>query len=518
MALRDLKDASGHRPYKCEEARLRSSTLNPIEEGASAMAHSKHDIESEADKFDDPLSWYEAKKAAAEGKAAPKSGGVTEEDLWREYERKRGLRALIAEWVWVSTLGRYMNRSDPTVVLKKDQFNDKYRWLSGGHLLTNFLHARRKDTILKPDKVVYRPNQAEFPDGGREWNLWRPSEIKAAAGDTSMWDGHLAYLWPDLEQRRLVLDWMAAVLQRLEVKPMHALLMLGPIPGTGKSWLAAALAKLIGDGNWTALTQEILARGFTGWAMRTKLAVVEELRLLGKTELVGSLHPWITQREIMVDEKNLPGFMIDQVIAFVMMSNRLDAIKLDMGDRRYLVVKTEAVPHPDGDAYYVPLYGMLEDKEKLGAVLHQLMTRDLKGYNICGRAPETVAKGEMKRATVSDLALWMAENGGEEPYSYQAVTMKEIEDALPKRIRVGTRLMKEAMEDRGYWRFPEQIHPGGRAGKKRRVWLGPGVARGLTTGEVQQLYKKEREERAKAEMEEVLNTKGEDVKPPKGRE
>ena len=40
MALRDLKDASGHRPYKCEEARLRSSTLNPIEEGASAMAHS----------------------------------------------------------------------------------------------------------------------------------------------------------------------------------------------------------------------------------------------------------------------------------------------------------------------------------------------------------------------------------------------------------------------------------------------------------------------------------------------
>jgi hypothetical protein len=39
------------------------------------------------------------------------------------------------------------------------------------------------------------------------------------------------------------------------------------------------------------------------------------------------------------------------------------------------------------------------------------------------------------------------------------------------------------------------------------VWLGPGVARTLTTGEALKLYAEER-------FEEVLNTKFDDVKPP----
>jgi hypothetical protein len=383
-----------------------------------------------------------------------------------------------------------MNRADPTVVLKKDQFNDKFRFLSGGYSLTNFLHARRTKTILKPDKVVYRPNQAEFVDRGREWNLWRPSEIKAAPGDTKLWDEHVAYLFPDQKQRDHLLDWLAGVLQRLGVKPLHALLLIGAAQGTGKSWVLRVLAKLIGDENWRPLTQEILASGFTGWAMRTKLVTVEELRTLGRAELANKLHPWITQQEMSVNEKNLPSFILDQVIAFAFMSNRIDAIRVDMSDRRYLVLKTEAVPKPD--AYYTRLYGLLEDRVALGAVLHQLMGRDLKGYNICGPAPETVAKGEMKKATASDLVKWMAENSGEPPYSYQVVMMREIEEAVPRHVRAGPGYIIEAMEQLGYYAFPHQIRPGGRKGKKRRVWLHPSVGRGLMTGEVRQMYMKER--------------------------
>jgi hypothetical protein len=59
------------------------------------MARTKQDIQSEADKFDDPISWFR-ELAAAEGKAAPRVGD-TEEEKWREYDRKIGLRTLIAE-------------------------------------------------------------------------------------------------------------------------------------------------------------------------------------------------------------------------------------------------------------------------------------------------------------------------------------------------------------------------------------------------------------------------------------
>jgi hypothetical protein len=195
-----------------------------------------------------------------------------------------------------------------------------------------------------------------------------------------------------------------------------------------------------------------------------------------------------------VNEKNLPSFTLDQVIAFAFMSNRLDAIKLDNSDRRYLVLKTEAVPHPDDKAYYVPLYDLLDNKAALGAILYQLMSRNLNSYNICGRAPETAAKDELKKATASDLVRWMAENSDETPYCYQAVTLKEMLDELPPYIRATPGLVIEAMEQSGYYSFPKQIRPGGAKAKKLRVWLHHGVEnqRGLGPAQVQRLYMEER--------------------------
>ena len=108
---------------------------------------------------------------------------------------------VMKQWVWVSTLDRFIDRTDSTIVLKKDAFNDKYRYLSPKGPLSNFLHSRREHTILKPDRVVYRPGEGEFLRGGRDWNLWRPSEIVAAEGDTSVWDKHLEYLLPDAGSR-----------------------------------------------------------------------------------------------------------------------------------------------------------------------------------------------------------------------------------------------------------------------------------------------------------------------------
>ena len=158
------------------------------------------------------------------------------------------------------------------------------------------------------------------------------------------------------------------------------------------------------------------------------------------------------------------------------------------------MLKTEAKPQLD--AYYTALYALLDDKVALGAILAQLMTRDLGSYDIRGRAPETAAKDELKRMTALDLARWIAENSDETPYSYQAVTLKEIADAMPHHIRCSTGYMIEAMEQSGYYAFPQQIRPGGRAAKKLRVWLHPGVEnqRELDPAQVQQLYVDERPE------------------------
>src|ERR1700737_4251161 len=124
---------------------------------------------------------------------------------------------------------------------------------------------------------------------------------------------------PARADRDVISIWLAAGLQHQDVKPMHALLLVGRIQGTGKSFIVRVLAKLLGDANCQPLTQDILANGFTGWATRTKLVTVEELRAVAKTELTKKLHPWITQPDMTGNEKNLPTFRIEQSIAFAFM-------------------------------------------------------------------------------------------------------------------------------------------------------------------------------------------------------
>jgi hypothetical protein len=414
---------------------------------------------------------------------------------------------VIDGWLWVGTLERFFNRADPKIIYKKDAFNDKFAYLTKGPF-AKALFTMRKGTILKPDRVVYKPKQAEFLKNGSEWNQWRPSPIVAAEGDTKLWDNHLAYLFPDKADRDHVLNWLAGVIQFQEVKPMHALLLIGRIQGTGKSFIFNVLAELLGRSNWQPLTQDILANGFTGWATRTKLVTVEELRAVSKTEISKKVHPWITQVDMTVNEKNLPTFVIDQVIAFGFMSNQPDAIEIDNSDRRYLVVETKAQVHPDGQAYYHRLYGtptrgkgnqggVLQDPAALGAILYALENRDLKGYSITDRAPDTAAKIAMKAASANDIAQWMTSHSGEAPFNYQVVTLDEIVLSLPSFMkgRVSMKTLREAMEYHKAFNWPVQIRPNATRGGKISVWLqgeAAEQARGGLVPDVLSIYRAER--------------------------
>jgi hypothetical protein len=382
----------------------------------------------------------------------------------------------IAEaYVWVSTLKRFFLRSDPTIVHDKESFNDKFEYVRGPRnpRVADMLFSRHDNTIRKVDRIVYEPGSPEFVGG--KWNLWRPTDIKANAGDTTLWNDHLKFLFPDDRERALLLNWLAGVLQQPNVKPMHALLLIGRLPGTGKTFIADVLGKLVGEVNRQVLTQDVLATTFTGWATRTKLVVVEELRAVDKREVTKKLHPWITSPKIIVNEKNIPTFMLDQVVAFFLMSNKPDPIQPDMHDRRYLTLETKARPHPGGIAYYSRLYALLKDPEALGAILVELLERKLPdSYSIVGPAPDTEAKRAMTAASAEGVAQWMLEHQDEPPCSYRVVTVNEIFQWLPRHLQTARTLanVKEALtEFFNAEPWPEQIRPRGRQGEKLRVWV-----------------------------------------------
>jgi hypothetical protein len=335
---------------------------------------------------------------------------------------------------------------------------------------------------------------------GHAFNFYTPSDIVAAKGDTSIWDAHLEYLFPNEPDRKVVLDWLAWVLQNLSRKPKHALLIHGEHQGTGKSWIADVFTRLIGKQNTTPGDQATLERQHNGFMLHCKLLTIEELRGLGpNSKAAKELHNMISQESVNIDEKNMPPFTLDQVMAILLMTNSRRAIRADDTDRRYAIVSTDAVPHDQ--AYYVRLFDLLDDKAALAAIAWQLLHRELGTYTAAGRAPNTLAKREMTANSSGDLEQWMIENADNAPLCYRLVSIDEIIQRLPADLRQGKQgALRGDVRDVLTRKFnglahPEQIRPNGRNGDKLRVWaIGPDAETVAETmhGNLADIYRRER--------------------------
>ena len=431
----------------------------------------------------------------------------------RPAEQRYTIPELCDQWVWIAPIKRFVNRLDPEFVLDKEAFNDRFQYLKGDYSsLTRRLFGKTEDTILKLKGVTYRPDTAEFTDDGF-WNGWRPSSIEPVAGDTKLFHAHVAYLFPNESDQKLLLDWMAAVLQNPGTKPRHQLFIHGRIQRTGKTFFARLMRELLGRSNCQMLTQDILENGFTGWAMRSKLVWIEEVRdLTGSKKATSKLHSWASESTITINQKNLPTFVMDQLIAFMIFSNKLDALALDNSDGRYLALRTDVGVHPKGGSYYDALYGVngvggiLGDPAALGAILYELLNRPLGKYSIEQAAPATQAKRDMIEAGSPAHLEWMREHDGKAPMRYRVKSIEEIVEAMPRRLQTigASHAVRSALrDDFGDIPWETQIRPDGRSGDKVRVWLSGGtkklaLARKLTSADVLKAW---REDRTKATAE-----------------
>ena len=419
------------------------------------------------------------------------------------------LQSLKAGYVYIGQQRRWVRERD-AMIWEPGAFDDYFSDIFvpdkntstpiGKHLL----RIKGDASIRRFDTFTYRPGMDR--NVGGKFNFYVPSDIVAAVGDTKRWDDHLAYLFPEEADRNHALNWMAWILQNLDKKPKHALVILGAEPGTGKSWVADVLTLLIGSGNCTPIDQETLERDHNRWAMRTNLIVCEEVLGLGHYNSKGAkaLHNMISQERITVDEKNMAPVTLDPFLPGVfLMTNSRAALRPDDGDRRYLIIETKATPKPD--AYYFPLFDILEDADALAAIKHQLETRDLSAYDARSRAPLTSAKATMTAEASGDIEKWMVEHADNAPLCHKLVTVAEIIDKLPRDLqskRVGS--VRSEIADvlrrkfNGIW-HKDPLRPDGKKGDSVRVWaIGDDAAATIKDGDLLAIWRADRGTRAAA--------------------
>ena len=223
----------------------------------------------------------------------------------------------------------------------------------------------------------------------------------------------MAYLIPDEKSREELLDWLAWLVQRPDQKLMFAPLLIGP-HGTGKSWLADLMYVILGPWNVSTPRKKSIVRDFNGWLARVLLVSIHELK--GSANLAEDLKEYITQDMVEINLKGIEAFRIENFANFLCISNHDDAIPIEPGERRYLVIRCASVPRyalpkacgekpftptSASNDYYKRLWDGKGTAENPGdearRVYSWLLARDIK-LDGKGTAPETEARSDLIEA------------------------------------------------------------------------------------------------------------------------
>lgn len=369
-------------------------------------------------------------------------------------KRARTKDQVLDQFVWVVAMKRFINVIDPVGDRERDiwdtkQFDSEFNkvWFPAPKRgsAADWLLRLKKGGVQSYYRVAFKPGQPTALEGGMAFNMYRVPDVVAEEGDLTWWNEHLEYLLPDETYRNHLLNWMAWLVQNLDQKPKHALIIQGEVNGTGKSFIGKVLARILHEANVSIVPQNGLAGRFNSWALQCKLILIEELRASDKRAVKEALHDIITEDRINVEKKGVDSMMVDTCFGVMAFTNDDAALDLDNTDRRYLVLRTERTEaearEKSASGYFVRLFAKLTDPAAMAAVAYSLTNRDLKGYSGQQPAPMTEAKSGMKKAAMSDLEHFLDDSRDVWPLNTRLVTIEDVITMLPRRLETkGVRL------------------------------------------------------------------------------
>lgn len=346
-------------------------------------------------------------------------------------EQEERYSGIMDEWVWIAQAKMFYRRRDGMMFDTKS-FDSMFNYMleGKGSISTEIFGAKR--SMRKFDKMDFLPEKGEFC--GEIYNTWRPSDLKPAEGDPTIFLEHMGYMFEDERERNLVLDYMAWCVQNPEKKPNFAMVIKGK-QGTGKSFIGQVLERIFGPHNTGRPMNASIQSQFNGWARNVKLVVIEELMARGRVDLMNHLKPMITDPLIEINEKYQPAQKITNNCVIVAFTNHDDALPIEDDDRRYMIIISEAFPK--GAAYYDRLFTWAEKEGGDAIIWDWLKKRDIGKFNGKGRAPTSASKDEMREASRTDYdARWMhLFQSGLPPFHGQYVTEQDLVDALPEKMQ-----------------------------------------------------------------------------------
>lgn len=198
----------------------------------------------------------------------------------------------------------------------------------------------------RADSTCFRP---ELPaaslvdyDGQTRANMWWPIVTPRKVGDPSPFLNHLAALLPDERDRKILLSYMAAVVQYKGYKFQWCPVIVGA-EGNGKTMLTRCVAFAVGDRYSYLPKASQIAGQFNDWQYGTIFAGVEDIYVgdqSGRADVMEELKPMVTGDQNEIEGKGEKKIKRELCFNLMLNSNHDDCIRKNRNDRRFAMFHT----------------------------------------------------------------------------------------------------------------------------------------------------------------------------------
>lgn len=398
-----------------------------------------------------PLSAFPVVEIAAAPAPSEGSGqGASEDAGWEE------VRALLEpRLVFVRGHDSYFDMASHGETWLTDR---SLRHVFCPHMPTIVMEGKdgKPGKAVKPDPVTFLQNSRSkkiadavglhpgaprmFKEDGRQFvNRYYPQKIEPLKPLPFEEEAFL-FLWSRMKDpifQRWLMKFYAHALQKPGIKIQTAPLLYSAETGTGKNTICHVIPQLLFGEKWVrTMSGNVLQSNFTDTLGETWWLYLEELRAgsnkADRVAITNKLKAWVTDSSIEVHPKGLKPYNIRNRLQITATSNFDDAIHLDNNDRRWAVCEMDK-PLTEDEGRNV--YHFLHSERAPGVLRHIFMNTNLTGFNPSARAPLTIAKKVMIRASIGawESAIVEMMVAGDSPFHRDVFSMADAFEALQGR-------------------------------------------------------------------------------------
>ncbi|MER8797200.1 DUF5906 domain-containing protein [Mesorhizobium sp. M0984] len=290
-----------------------------------------------------------------------------------------------------------VKKPDGSVQMKKLPASRTLVECLGGIVVSNTMYRPDVDLLVfERDGVKFLNSYlpASVPDADLKW---QEHEAWKAVRD------HIHNLIPDGAET--LIQWWAHNVQRPGSKILWAPIIVG-VQGDGKTTIGKMGQAAMGHRNVQSVSPETLFSDFTGWAEGSCVRVLEEIRVHGNSRatVMDKLKPLITNDSVEIVSKGRDGKQVANVTNYMALSNHMDALAIDEGDRRWGVWQTRFESRAQAvaelsKAYWDRLHGAIDRHP--GVIRGWLLSVELAGFDRVAAPEMNSAKRLMIEASQS---------------------------------------------------------------------------------------------------------------------